>query len=293
MKTNTNTPITLMTVKDLHMQLKRGAEVQTLLKRYGIASKEELFKAIRKIAPGKVGEFGRMLKANNKKEERRMSKNNCSSNESEKEKIRGNDAGERQEIISTESTEQKEVIKELSLLEQLEHDEKELSAHCVGLESEHKELAQKRREALKALLEVRKVLVELQRLLAVNMEKVQRIMDEYNESAVRMTQISEEIAVYKELLEEIREQIQETKKVIILVYSEGIIESEAQLPYPSEEEVATLVHSLIQMPEAEDLTIKELKTVAKLLLIVKKMEVKFELEFDSDRVQQFYETVVA
>lgn len=48
------------------------------------------------------------------------------------------------------------------------------------------------------------------------------------------------------------------------------------------------------MPEAKEMTIKEIKTVAKLFLIAKAMNnKKFEFEFDSERVQKFYEAVNA
>ena len=82
-----------------------------------------------------------------------------------------------------------------------------------------------------------------------------------------------------------------------MVYRNGEIEVEnAEIPSISEAEVEEEVKRLVCKPEADDLKSKELKTIAKLLQIVKVYKAEmcpYGLEFDSTEVQRFWETVTA
>ena len=92
--------------------------------------------------------------------------------------------------------------------------------------------------------------------------------------------------------------IAELKKVTVFVYKSGSIEVEnADIPNISEETMSLELTKLITLPDAEEFTIKELKIIAKVKLMVQSITEKIndtvELVFDSTEVQKFYETVVA
>lgn len=96
------------------------------------------------------------------------------------------------------------------------------------------------------------------------------------------------------MLADTRAQLEEAKKLKISVFSDGTIECEnGELQYPSEAEVSQVFSTIILLAAAEELTVKQIKTVAKLVLTVKKIDKKYELEFDSDSVQKFYEAAIA
>ena len=96
------------------------------------------------------------------------------------------------------------------------------------------------------------------------------------------------------MLADTRAQIEEAQKLKISVFSDGTIECEnGELESPWAAEVSQLYSTLILLAAAEELTIKQIKTVAKLVLMVKKIDKKYELEFDSDLVQKLYEAAIA
>ncbi len=179
-------------------------------------------------------------------------------------------------------------------LEELLEEEKFLSDNCVALEKEHKELISARREDVKMLANIKKTLEELKRLLQANQNRLTTVLEDYNSKAEQMIRVNSEISACKEMLADTRAQLEEAKKLKISVFSDGTIECEnGELQYPSEAEVSQVFSTIILLAAAEELTVKQIKTVAKLVLTVKKIDKKYELEFDSDSVQKFYEAAIA
>ena len=179
-------------------------------------------------------------------------------------------------------------------LNELLEAEKFLSDNCVSLEKEHNALINARREDVKTLAQIKRTLEELKRLLQVNQSKLTTVLENYNSKAEQMLRVSSEISACKEMLADTRAQIEEAQKLKISVFSDGTIECEnGELESPCEAEVSQLFSTLILLAAAEELTIKQIKTVAKLVLMVKKIDKKYELEFDSDLVQKLYEAAIA
>lgn len=127
-------------------------------------------------------------------------------------------------------------------------------------------------------------------------KNVTNLYDQYLKCADEMDALNKERRACKELLEDTRRQIVDLKKITILVYQNGRIEVEnAEIPCISDEEIISELGKLICMPEAGEITINELKIVARLQKMVRFYEDNdnaFELVFDSDKVQSFWETVV-
>lgn len=179
-------------------------------------------------------------------------------------------------------------------LNELLEAEKFLSDNCVSLEKEHNALINARREDVKTLALIKRTLEELKRLLQVNQSKLTTVLEDYNSKAEQMLRVSSEISACKEMLADTRAQIEEAKKLKVSVFSDGTIECEnGELESPCEAEVSQLFSTLILLAAAEELTIKQVKTVAKLVSVVKKIDQKYELEFDSDLVQKLYEAAIA
>jgi len=179
-------------------------------------------------------------------------------------------------------------------LNELLEAEKFLSDNCVSLEKEHNALINARREDVKTLVNIKRTLEELKRLLQANQNRLTTVLENYNSKAEQMLRVSSEISACKEMLADTRAQIEEAQKLKVSVFSGGTIECEnGELEYPSEAEISQLFPTLILLAAAEELTIKQIKTVAKLVLIVKRIDQKYELEFDSDLVQKLYEAAIA
>ena len=297
-----------MTSKDLHVALKNQATEEELMERYGVDSSEELYEVMSKVAPGNFEYFKKEIKKNKKNRSRKDAKKEMAlDNQKEDEQIELTNF----ETLTDQSSEVEngKVGKNMvdytavekptndepkpSLNELLEA-EKFLSDNCLSLEKEHNALINARREDVKTLAEIKRTLEELKRLLQVNQSKLTTVLENYNSKAEQMLRVSSEISACKEMLADTRAQIEEAKKLKVSVFSDGTIECEnGELESPCEAEVSQLFSTLILLAAAEELTIKQVKTVAKFVSVVKKIDQKYELEFDSDLVQKLYEAAIA
>ena len=297
-----------MSSKDLHVALKNQATEEELMERYGVDSSEELYEVMSKVTPGNFEYFKKEIKKNKKNRSRKDAKKELAQdNQKEDEQIELTnfetltDQSSEDEngtvgknMVDYTAVEESTNDEPKTSLNELLEAEKFLSDNCVSLEKEHNALINARREDVKTLALIKRTLEELKRLLQVNQSKLTTVLEDYNSKAEQMLRVSSEISACKEMLADTRAQIEEAKKLKISVFSDGTIECEnGELESPCEAEVSQLFSTLILLAAAEELTIKQIKTVAKLVLMVKKIDKKYELEFDSDLVQKLYEAAIA
>ena len=297
-----------MTSKDLHVALKNQATEEELMERYGVDSSEELYEVMSKVAPGNFEYFKKEIKKNqknrlrkdekkkmaldNQKEDEQIELTNFETLTDQSSEVENGKVGKN--MVDYTAVEKPTNDEPKPSLNELLEAEKFLSDNCVSLEKEHNALINARREDVKTLALIKRTLEELKRLLQVNQSKLTTVLEDYNSKAEQMLRVSSEISACKEMLADTRAQIEEAKKLKVSVFSDGTIECEnGELESPCEAEVSQLFSTLILMAAAEELTIKQVKTVAKLVSVVKKIDQKYELEFDSDLVQKLYEAAIA
>ena len=308
-----------MTSKDLHIAVKNQATEAELMVRYGIDSAEELYDVMSRVAPGNLEYFKKEIKKNQKNRSRKEDKK-----EGEIIEVQANNAQnkvidelteniyEQTELQSSETlpafssssesitigeestTEEQDSTEGKQSLQELLDAEKFLSDNCIALENEHNALLNARKKDVQTLSEIQSVLEELQRLLKANQSRMNTVLADYNSKAEQMIKTSSEIKACKEMLADTRAQIEEAKKLKISVFADGIIECDnGKLEYPAETEVQQLISILVLLKEAEELTVRQIKTVAYLILVVKGIDQKYELEFDNDLVKKLYEAAIA
>ena len=297
-----------MTSKDLHVALKNQATEEELMERYGVDSSEELYEVMSKVAPGNFEYFKKEIKKNqknrlrkdekkkmaldNQKEDEQIELTNFETLTDQSSEVENGKVGKN--MVDYTAVEKPTNDEPKPSLNELLEAEKFLSDNCVSLEKEHNALINARREDVKTLALIKRTLEELKRLLQVNQSKLTTVLEDYNSKAEQMLRVSSEISACKEMLADTRAQIEEAKKLKVSVFSDGTIECEnGELESPCEAEVSQLFSTLILLAAAEELTIKQVKTVAKLVSVVKKIGQKYELEFDSDLVQKLYEAAIA
>ena len=297
-----------MTSKDLHVALKNQATEEELMERYGVDSSEEFYEVMSKVAPGNFEYFKKEIKKNqknrlrkdekkkmaldNQKEDEQIELTNFETLTDQSSEVENGKVGKN--MVDYTAVEKPTNDEPKPSLNELLEAEKFLSDNCVSLEKEHNALINARREDVKTLALIKRTLEELKRLLQVNQSKLTTVLEDYNSKAEQMLRVSSEISACKEMLADTRAQIEEAKKLKVSVFSDGTIECEnGELESPCEAEVSQLFSTLILLAAAEELTIKQVKTVAKLVSVVKKIDQKYELEFDSDLVQKLYEAAIA
>lgn len=310
--------------KALHVLIKRGCTSSELMEKFGLSDEKQLFERIHQISPVGALDFISQIRKNNKSARRRerkeanklvevqqdLSKVENSTEEvtatvfeetssdviQEVQPVEDNSSNKEIQPIEDNSSSQNTSI---SHLEELQEKETLLSQDIISDEEAHKEMVARRREINLSFKKVKNALSELQRLLKLNEEKTSALIEEYNDLSTKMRTKSSDIKAKKAILADIREQIANLKKCVVYVFADGNIEVEnASISDvdDDEDEVAERLLTLVQYAEAEELTIKDLKTIAKLELMVAELiadGINYELFFDSETVQKFYETVTA
>lgn len=322
--------------KALHVLIKRGCTSSELMEKFGLSDEKQLFERIHQISPVGALDFISQIRKNNKSARRRERKeanklvevqqdlpkvensteevtatvfeetssdviqevqpveDNSSSKEIQP--VEDNSSNKEIQPIEDNSSIQNTSI---SHLEELQEKATLLSQDIISDEEAHKEMVARRREINLSFKKVKNALSELQRLLKLNEEKTSALIEEYNDLSTKMRTKSSDIKAKKAILADIREQIDNLKKCVVYVFADGNIEVEnASISDvdDDEDEVAERLLTLVQYAEAEELTIKDLKTIAKLELMVAELiadGINYELFFDSETVQKFYETVTA
>jgi len=299
-----------MTSKDLHIAIKKGHGVQYMLERHHFTDEESLFDAIRDIAPNGATDFINGLKKNQKKLDKKAKRNTKAEGEvSEEETSEAEVSEEASDIVPEEelnvqsfeeqtveapeaANEEEEETPQVTL-EQLLADESELSQILCGLESDHKQMVAERVECRKGFQKSLKAMNELQRILKAQKGIVAENYNKYLELDSKMQRNNKERAEYTQLIEMVRSQIEELTKISILVEESGIIGIDnAKIPSISEESLNEGMTKLISFPDAEEFTIKQLKTIAKVRLMVEALKeegCKIEVMFEDTKLQNFYE----
>lgn len=282
------------------------------MSRFGFSSESDLFDAMRKVAPSKSEDLIKKLQKKQKQLQKREAKSHATADEEvlpdelivqnpeeiveeENEQAENDDFSIEEVAENTEQNE--ESTSNIPTLEQLLAQEMELSSIICGIEGEHKNLVAERRVLISKLENAQKALKELRRLLNMQEENITQVYGKFMECASKMEKLNEEKKSYTKQLDVIRKQIDNLRKVTIFVYENASFEVEKIPIEPiTDSEVASQSMKLFALPEAEELTAKEIKNIAKLQVVAEMIEAngyKTELVFDSERVQKFWETVVA
>ena len=294
-----------LTSKDIRLAVKHGKTISELMEEYGFSHEEELFSTIGKLFT-KSAEASKIiseLKRNSKKKKLPREKKQCvptstaSTSEASTEDMA---AQETIDVLSVE-THQVEEQTPAEIIRSLESEELELSQNLMALEGTHKDLVSCHLASQKELLRMQRILAEMQRLmeehqknLGCELEKIQKTSDE-------MAKVSQEAKIISSRLKVVRAKLEELKKISIFVYASGNLEIEnGEIPSSvlSDDAINPKFTELILWPRAKEfsVTLKDLTTVAKLLLCTEYLAssgLAFEISFDSEEVQRFYETVTA
>lgn len=198
---------------------------------------------------------------------------------------------------NNEETETVEVEDSISPLDMLKEQERELSSVICSEEAEHVQLISKR-ASLKSQFQKQKAqLRELKHKIEAIRNDFEKTFSEWEKLGSDMHSLTESISNRKASLEVIRNEIILLQKISIFAYENGEIEFENVGDFdtttnPSNE--SELFNKLIQNDVVESLTIKSIRQLAKLILIVEKLNAEhfsFELTFEDSTVQEVFNSI--
>lgn len=277
--------------KQIWVYIKQGLTIEELLEKYK-CSQEEFTKFLEKNFENKsLDSIKRSFERNSKK-----SRNNAVAAVAQEENTKSTlnelrKKGRQMQEKNIIKENKKEASDEMSL-ENLKAREKTLATEICNQEAEHKRTLSIRRTLLEKLVTEKEKILELKKIILQRQKEVDEIFTQIVETEKKIGAESEELSSNKKILDEVREYIKVLEKVTIFVYENGEIkEEEAEV----EEELLGLdevFDSLIYNELVENLSVKQIRQLAKLLVLTEQMQNQgkdFELVFESETVQTIFE----
>ena len=289
-----------ITSRDLHTLVKRHVTTDELLSRYGLSSQEELFSLIREATPGEARMFIKELQKSDKKTISRKSKKSEVVQADETSFSTDVDKSASEEPVTSEASEATtfSVVSSFEPFSEMQKKESSMSDELIHMELAHEQIQKDRHKLIGNLKEIEIKLASLQEMIEKCQSSATKIVTEFNLKAEEMTQLSERIRDHKKELEALRQRIEESKKAIVWVYANGVIEIESPLketPIVSDSEVDLVPFISEHMTVMQELNLKQIGALAKLDKLLQKLtdiSLPYEVIFDDDNMQSVYSTAV-
>ena len=270
----------IVTAKYLEEKLKKGQRMEDLTSELD-TSEEEIITHIKNNFSDRVAKnYIRRLKSKKPSNKKKAEKD-----KEVKPEVMESNTGE---------TESKSPKTELELLlekeEQMSNEICEKEVMHANIISRRSGLKNKLREQYSQIKELEQKISEILRDFNANADLSNSLGDE-------MRSLSAQIAEKRTQLDAVRSEIDSLKKISIFVYSNGEIEFENQGsfdPTIDSSKISELFGTLVQNEVAECLTIKSIKQLAKVLVIVEKLQaenLKFEITFDETTMKEVFDIV--
>lgn len=262
--------------KFINETAKKGWIVEDYLKYFEI-SEEAFFEALKKNFSKKAFQgIKRHLKSNEKNKKSSSSKSVSTS-------LENSDYSETSDSCCKEFPS----IKELQAQEQL------LSDKLCENEAYKITLFTNRQKIKDNLLKERDNLVALTKQLEESKIIVDNLCKDFVEINSKIDDVNAEISETNKILENVRKEIQEQQKISLFIYDNGEIETDnkkVSLLIGSIEE-SQVFNMLIQNELVESLTIKQIRQLAKVIILIKAIKtnsLKYEITFENTSVEEVF-----
>ena len=182
---------------------------------------------------------------------------------------------------------------ETATLEQLKAMEVELSDKLMLMETEHKEKARLHRDCIGISRELKKELEDMKVQLHGIRKKYEEVTAQDNDLIARMNEISAEHYNKSAEIQRVRERIKELSKVVVFVYADGSITAENLDVNLDDTGSDELYRSLFEKDECGELRAKEIKTLARIVMISKHLPENTEVVFDNAEIEGVFRLLSA
>lgn len=180
---------------------------------------------------------------------------------------------------------------ENSDLQNLKERERLLISEISKKEKIHERSISERMKLFDELRQKKEKMLELKEIIEQNYKEVEKISTQIVKITERIAAENKKMSTNKQKLEEVESCIRKLEKIPVFVYKNGEIEIEnADIPETSGWE--SLFDSLIHNKIVENLSLKQVRQLAKLLVIVEcfqAQEQNYELTFESETEQRIFE----
>ena len=269
--------LSTLTGKKVRVMIKRGDTLNSLTEKYE-CTEDELRSRIDRLftIKGAAHDVWNQLVANGKKA--KSSKSPVLDQEPEQEQT--------EEAIVSVDPDNTEALG----IQQLRESEEEKSKIVLSLEKELSAIMRERYELRKQFQTLRKEIADLKRTYLKKYKSAEKLIQRDNDLDKRMSEVAATCQEEKAALEAIRGKIEEASKIVLSVYEngeialfEGILAN--KLDDRGHED---LYNSLREREEAEDFRPRDLRVIARLIKIVSRISVPFDIIFENEEVESGY-----
>lgn len=283
----------VLTPADVKNGIKYGVGIDEFCTKYGCTT-EEFIRRVRGMYHEKAYEILGEIRASERKHRKDRSHLKSS-------KMKGTSAAPLEMPVDTE-TESDETEQDAptsvggieSELELLRAEEKSVSDKIMTEENDYQLLLSHHKEHLGQLREIQKELIRVEHFFRAKSGEFKAITTEDNQLVESMNRISEARRANVKTLESIREKIKILEIVTLYAYDDGNI---TIIDGPSMEldDTGADEHfpQLVAYPECENLTVRQIRLIARMLCIVKNATAPTEVLFDSEPVGKAYNQIVS
>lgn len=162
------------------------------------------------------------------------------------------------------------------------------------LELNHKALVSERSIIRNKIAEYRQTLIEIEAHVVACQTALANLVPELEEKYSLMLELDKSISEKREELSEINTKIENAQSITIYVYSSGDIEIDSAYSIEIPEADNDTVRKIISDEQAENLTLKQIKAVAKLITLVQNLEqqnLNYELVFDETAMEELFNKI--
>ena len=190
------------------------------------------------------------------------------------------------EISSTEKPEG-EPLK--NPVDELEDQEKQLSFEINDLELRHKEIVSQRRGLYDELRRIDKKLSEILGKIEEYSGKFASTVNEIQDLGEEMATISKARKEKKKAIEAVRAELEEMQKIVICVEADGTIEAPDRPDFALDDTGFQAVKDAIRdLDECQDLRVREITTLSKLIVITEHIKGEFSLICDNPELEKVF-----
>lgn len=177
-----------------------------------------------------------------------------------------------------------------SELKKLQKEEQIQSKRVIDLETAHKDKAKSHRDCLKKIRDIQEKIGQLKTEVAAVLADYEAATTENNAFVAQMNAISAQHREEVSKLETIRARIDEMTRSVIFVYANGDITIDDKIVENTDKEETNKIFNVITNNVTfEDLSIKEAKILAKVVVVVAGINRSIEYIFDNPKLEHAFE----
>ena len=267
--------------KKMEVEIKNGTTMEEFLEKYDCSRDEFLEYLQKNFSENARNSMLRSIAKNSKKIKKQSKK--------EQQPINENQICE----VTMQVEEDVTVNNNHDDLQDMKEKEKNMELQIYEQEKEHQKSLSKRKCLFEQLRIQKEKMICLKKIIEKRQMEVENISKEINEVTNKISTEKEEIFNNKQILEEIRDYIKNLEKISIFVYENGEIEIEnSELPELSgyEDTFDSLIHNNF----VENLSLKQIRQLAKLIVLEKQLEKEgkeYELTIENKMLEETLKTM--